>query len=132
MTNTKPDIDDIWFTQHCQERLRSRYPRAGIRGAQSIYEEGLALSAEQAHTLMIRHPASMEGRQIKYVIDAGLTGVFVLVAKYGELEGMLPYSAVTFKRLTVDQSQLASQILGVEPRQPRVSRSHRGHEQHAA
>ena len=86
-SNKKPKVEDIWFTQHCQQRLRGRYPRAGIRGAQSIYNDGMLLSADQAHTLMIRHPASRETRQIQYVIDAGLTGVFVLIAKYGELEG---------------------------------------------
>lgn len=115
MSTKKPKAEDIWFTHHCQERLRERYHHAGTRGAQSIYSDGTLLSADQAHTLMIRHPASMETRRVKYVIDAGLTGVFVLIAKYGELEGMLPYSAVTFKRLTADQSRLAAQILGVDP-----------------
>lgn len=126
MKSNKPPIDEIWFTHHCQDRLRSRYPRAGIRGAQSIYEDGVSITEEQAQTLMIRHPASMEGRSIRYVIDRDFTGVFVIVAKYGELEGMLPYSAVTFKRLTQDQSQLASQLLDAQ------LMSHRMHDQHAA
>lgn len=131
MKSNKPPIDEIWFTHHCQERLRSRYPRAGIRGAQSIYEDGLPLAEDQAQTLMIRHPASMEGRSIRYVIDRDFTGVFVIVAKYGDLEGMLPYSAVTFKRLTQDQSQLAAQLLALEPRS-QIDHRQQSQEQHAA